>query len=230
MNAFSLKIIALTAMFIDHIGAVLVPYNTRAYWICRIIGRIAFPIFCFLLVEGFYHTKDVKKYLRRLGIFALISELPFDLLFSLGYGFSSLFKQQNVFFTLFLGLLVLYLMSISETKYGKNTFKSNLLSSLAIIAGCAAALLLAADYSFMGILLIVTFYIFRSSKYILTMAVVMVTYFSGYPIEVLAVISMIFILRYNGNKGPQGNKYFYYAFYPVHMLCIYFISLLPVFH
>ena len=99
-NSFWLKMIAITTMLIDHVGAVLLPQ----YPILRIIGRIAFPIFCFLLVEGFMHTHDVIRYMTRIGLFALISEIPFDLLF---YGRILDGTHQNVFFTLFIGLVML---------------------------------------------------------------------------------------------------------------------------
>lgn len=230
MNGFTLKIIALIAMAVDHTGAILLPYNTKEYWICRMIGRLAFPIFCFLLVEGFQHTRDVKKYLARLGIFALISELPFDLAFSAGNTITDYLRQQNVFFTLFLGLGVLYLMKLSETKYGKDTLKANFFGSLAVIAGCMAALLLSTDYSFMGILLIATFYVFHSHRFLLTAAVVLVLYLSGYQLEVIGALSLLFILRYNGKRGPEFNKYVFYAFYPVHIMLFYLLSLLPFFH
>ena len=104
LNSFWLKMIAITTMLIDHVGAVLLPQ----YPILRIIGRIAFPIFCFLLVEGFMHTHDVIRYMTRIGLFALISEIPFDLLF---YGRILDGTHQNVFFTLFIGLVMLYYLT-----------------------------------------------------------------------------------------------------------------------
>ena len=106
-----LKVVAAASMLIDHIGAVLIE-NTVLYenvnWtiaavICRLIGRIAFPLFCFLLVEGFIHTSNIKKYIARIGLFTLISEVPFDLAL---FGRITLYRQ-NVFFTLFIGLLML---------------------------------------------------------------------------------------------------------------------------
>ncbi|MBP3544518.1 MAG: hypothetical protein J6J86_09845, partial [Lachnospiraceae bacterium] len=117
----TLKIIAIITMFIDHIGAAIFENNEitmcvmakgeHAYviWgladlVLRLIGRIAFPIFCFLLVEGFLHTRDVKKYALRLGAFCLISEIPFNLAF---FGQPLYAGHQNVFFTLLIGLLVL---------------------------------------------------------------------------------------------------------------------------
>ena len=81
MSTFALKLIAIITMAIDHVTAVFIPNNTEVYLVGRLIGRLAFPIFAFLLVEGFFHTSNIKKYLTRLGIFALISELPFDLAF-----------------------------------------------------------------------------------------------------------------------------------------------------
>ena len=105
LTGSTLKIIAMIAMLIDHIGAAVLVRVIRStgdmslyegYTILRKIGRIAFPIFCFLLVEGFIHSSDKKKYALRLGIFALLSEVPFDLAFqSKVVGF----EYQNVFFT-----------------------------------------------------------------------------------------------------------------------------------
>ena len=94
INTFTLKMIALIAMLCDHLGHTLFPQLS----ILRIIGRISFPIFAYVLVEGFFYTRDVKKYLTRLGLMALLSEIPFDLMASqkvLEFG------HQNVFFTLF---------------------------------------------------------------------------------------------------------------------------------
>lgn len=230
MNAFLLKIFAMIIMLTDHIGALLIPADTEAYIICRSIGRLAFPIFCFLLVEGFYHTRDVKKYMKRLAVFALISEIPFDLAFSGRTSKLSFLLQQNVFFTLLIGLVVLYGMKFVEKKYEKRSLLIGLLQGLCVLTGCAAAIFLNTDYSFMGVLLIVAFYIFRGNKVLLTLALFFVTNYTGFPLEGLASLSVLFILNYNGKKGPQGNKYFYYIFYPAHILILYFISLLPMFH
>src|SRR5690554_6284341 len=93
MTSLILKILALTTMIIDHYGAIL-QSNILIY---RIIGRLAFPIYCFLLVEGYFNTSNVKNYAKRLFIFALISEIPFDLVFYGQIGF----EHQNIFFTLF---------------------------------------------------------------------------------------------------------------------------------
>jgi len=229
VNGFALKLIAVVTMLIDHVTAVLIPEGTLWYMIGRSIGRLAFPIFCFLLVEGLLHTKNVKKYLIRLGIFALLSEIPFDLAFSNKTMNMAFLYQQNIFFTLFIGLAVIYAMSIIEKKYANNMILSNLFDSLVVIAGCAISILLLTDYQYLGILLIVAFYLFRGNKIVLTIAVFIVTAFLGNPLEGLGTISMLFIWLYNGKRGPQFNKYIFYAFYPVHILSIYLISLLPMF-
>ena len=212
-------------MLIDHIGATLIPMHTDSYLIFRSIGRLAFPLFCFLLVEGLQHTRSVKKYLIRLGIFALVSELPFDLAFSddIRTGF---YLQQNVFFTLFIGLLTIYLMSLLNSKFQKKQLVNGLLQSSIIIIGCAVAILLHTDYTFMGILLIVSFYLFREKKLLLALFLFLITNFTGFYLEGLATLSIIFILAYNGKKGPEGNKYFFYVFYPAHILLLYLIKLM----
>ncbi len=229
MNGYILKIIAIVTMFIDHMAAVLIPPDTAAYLVCRSIGRLAFPIFCFLLVEGLLHTGNVKKYLLRLGVFALISEIPFDLAFPVkNYRYGFLY-HQNVFFTLFIGLVVIYFMRKIDMKFAKKVFVGNLIDTLIVMAGCIAAYLLYTDYQYLGILLIVSFYVFRGNKILLTLAVLLVNRLFGSGIQVLAALSMVFIWYYNGKRGPQGNKYIFYIFYPAHILLLYFISLLPVF-
>ena len=112
LSGSTLKIIAIITMLIDHIGATIlwmeIIYNGDQlyglYYLCRSIGRISFPIFCFLLVEGFMHTSDVKKYAVRLGIFALVSEIPFDLALGQQLIYA---KHQDVFFGLVIALLVM---------------------------------------------------------------------------------------------------------------------------
>ena len=105
LNSFTLKIIAIITMIIDHIGYVFLPVGTAYYDIARAIGRISFPIFCFLIVQGFFHTRSHINYLIRLLIFALLSEIPFDLAFH-----KTLFywNSQNVFITLALGLFAIF--------------------------------------------------------------------------------------------------------------------------
>ena len=161
ISGSTLKMIAIVTMLIDHIGAAVLARllmvnglgeldqtNTDAimqwlsangalygtYTVMRMIGRVAFPIFCFLLVEGFLHTHDVKKYAMRLGLFALLSEIPFDLAFS-----SKIleFNYQNVFFTLFIGLLTMIAYRAVEEKEEWNQALKVILYILIVAAGRA---------------------------------------------------------------------------------------------
>ncbi len=222
MNSYHLKLIAIITMLIDHVGAVLVPGNTMLNFIMRCIGRLSFPIFVFLLVEGFHHTKDVKKYLMRMGAFALISEIPFDLAF---YGKVLEFHHQNIFFTLFLGLLCMYLMSKVEKKFKQNIIIMNLLNALLTLVFGIAAYLLKTDYDYRGIILIVAFYLFRGSKLLLGLSLLFISgYLLGY-INIIATLAILPIAFYNGQKG-KNIKYTFYIFYPAHLLILAVINLL----
>ena len=199
-------------MLTDHIGAVLFP---SALWL-RFIGRIAFPIFCFLLVEGFYHTRDVKKYALRLLAFCFISEIPFDLAFN---GAVLETGSQNVFFTLFLGLVMMWLMKKCEDSY---KYKAFIVLVFIVCAGAAA--FLSTDYSAGGILIIFIFYYFREKTLLKFILFGIVSYvFFGW-IEMFCLIAIIPILLYNGERGPS-MKYVFYAFYPVHLLILSAIAL-----
>ena len=221
MNSYHLKLIAIITMLIDHTGAVLVPSNTMLYLIMRCIGRISFPIFVFLLVEGFHHTKDIKKYLMRMGAFALISEIPFDLAF---YGKLLDFKHQNIFFTLTLGLFCMYLMREVEKKLYKNIILMNLMNALITLVIGFVAYILKTDYDYRGIILIVAFYLFRESKLLRGLSLLFVSgYLLGY-INVIATTAIIPIAFYNGQKG-KSIKYLFYIFYPAHLLILAAINL-----
>ena len=176
LSGSTLKWIAIVTMLIDHIGAVLFEngfikaYNqqlsgafsysvTHAVWYADIwmrrIGRVAFPIFCFLLVEGFFHTSNRKKYALRLGIFALVSEVPFDLAFR-----SSIleFTYQNVMVTLFIGFLTIWAMEVLRRK---NPAWMAVAAGLGVLTGYLAR----SDYGWKGIILILIFYLFIISPW-----------------------------------------------------------------
>lgn len=209
LDSFTLKIIALLTMIIDHVGAFLFPQ----YWELRIIGRISFPIFAFLVVEGFYHTKDLQKYMKRLAVFAVISEIPFDLV-STGRIFD--IGRQNVFFTLFLGVLLMYFY---ESQYSK-----------AAKAGCVILILLAGDifrtdYGAWGVLMIFCFYLFRDSIWGKIASMVFINVFAFGFLQSFAVLALIPICLYNGERGLD-IKYFFYAIYPIHLLLLFLIRIM----
>lgn len=225
LNSSMLKTLAVVTMFIDHFALVILYWGIlypnipitegtdlykvyEIYQICRFIGRFAFPIFCFLLIEGFIHTSNRKKYAIRLGIFAVLSELPFNLavdnqLFSL--------EHQNVFFTLLIGLLTIWAMEYLERI-------QPIFMWLIAALGCGLAYVIQCDYDYQGILLIVILYLFRHYKLLQAAAGALSLYW-----EWPAMLSFIPILMYNGKKG-WNMKYFTYAFYPAHLLILYIIS------
>ncbi len=202
-------------MLIDHIGAVLYPDLI----VLRIIGRLAFPIYCFLLVQGFLHTSNLKRYMARIGVFAVLSEVPFDLARS-GHWFD--LEAQNVFISLFLGLCCMTIYRFGA----KRQHPVIMLSS--ILAACILAQLIRVDYQWLGILFIMIFYIWHTSKQICYTAFITVTIVYCVSVmswlQAVSVCALIPIYWYNGKRGKYSFRYVFYFFYPVHLLILYFIS------
>jgi hypothetical protein len=228
LSGSTLKIIAIVTMFIDHYAAVVIKrmltqerwYTQELYdqyYLLRDIGRIAFPIYCFLLVEGYRHTRNVWKYTLRLVMFAFISEIPFDL--ALYFRLVD-FDHQNVFFTLFLGLLTIRFMDLVWQKYQHTAMGWSAAVGVAFL-GVLAADLLHTDYSGDGVLCIIIFFIFRSSRLWQTVGGTI-----GYVNlldEPTATFAFIPIAAYNGKRG-LNLKYLFYTFYPAHFLLLYLIG------
>lgn len=220
LNGNVLKIIAILTMIIDHIGAALIEPRMmqmmaagdqgspelmawlRVDHVLRFIGRTSFPIFCFLLAEGFLHTRDTKKYAGRLLLFALISEIPFDLAF-----FGSWFDPgyQNVFFTLFLGLAAL--TAIKE--FRETPWKQ----AVAVVASCGCAMLINSDYGAFGVFFVILLYLLRYDPRLQT-----ILGSASLLWEPAAILAFLPIRMYNGARGHWNLKYVFYAFYPVHLL------------
>lgn len=238
LTGHTLKLIAIFTMLIDHIGYALLevgllPRISDAvlagnsfdflpadyhFWynfdlVLRFIGRLAFPLFCFLLAEGFQHTKNVKKYALRLGIFALLSEVPFDL--TVSNTFFDL-SSQNVFFTLLTGVLVLWGMQYFEATLPTPMVP---LRYLVAITGMMAAHFLQTDYAAFGVLLIVLLYEFRNNRTWQCIAGAILMLFNSYT----GPLAFLLIFFYNGERGKQLPKYFFYAFYPVHLLVLFLL-------
>lgn len=220
-----LKIIAIISMTIDHMGVILIypkinlmPDEAKKlyylYIATRIIGRIAFPIFAFLIAEGALKTANIKKYLSRLLLFALISEIPYDIatngrIFDMG--------SQNIFWTLAAGLGII--MLIKNKKYtGK--LKAIILSvSLCVVSSFLS-------FSLGGIMLILSFYIFRYDEKRLIPSVFISTFIMTMTSSLLQLFSLLagpFIYLYNGKRGGV-NKYLFYAYYPLHLLVLFLIA------
>ncbi len=209
MNSFQLKWIAIITMLIDHTGAILFPREM----IFRIIGRIAFPIFCFLIVEGYFHTRDICRYIMRLGVFALLSEIPYDLAF---HGNVLEFGGQNVFFTLMLGVLMMYAVERSSLIPVKIAD---------VLLAMWAAGFLHTDYGYKGIVLILIYYVLHEKKMKAVCAGALWNFTYGIKaIQNYGVFAAVPLAFYNGMRGPK-LKYFFYIFYPGHLLVLYMLSL-----
>lgn len=245
-SGFTLKMIAVVTMFIDHMAAAVgerilfyVPQGQIGFvdehWqLCynivlalRSIGRMAFPIYCFLLVEGLLHTKNAKKYTLRMLAFAFLSEIPFDLAFN--HTVLEL-KSNNVFWTLWLGLVCMIGVRWIERKLQIQTPKKWLfyiqllgkriaIMAVILITMGLAEYVLCTDYGASGIAAIMVMYLLRNHRqWAFGVSVVILGLMAG-VIEFLALLMLYPLSRYNGTRGRQ-MKYFFYAFYPVHLIVI----------
>ncbi|WP_455716104.1 TraX family protein [Anaerosporobacter sp.] len=225
ISGSTIKLIAIITMLIDHSAATIIGYlpvyNSTIYTIyvsMRNIGRIAFPCFCFLLIEGFIHTRSRVKYAIRLALFALISEIPFDLALNHELMDNS---HQNVFFTLFIGFVTITLLNTVIYKKQWNKIIKIILALIICAAGLKIALVLKTDYDAVGVLTIIIMYLLRNYKTAamyggcMTLTLWMLQ-------EAYAFIGMIPIALYNGTRGFK-LKYFFYIFYPAHLLILYAI-------
>lgn len=243
ISGYWLKMIAVITMLIDHSAAtilerILVQMPSWApatvdnweQWyrldlLLRGIGRMAFPIYCFLLVEGFHYTHSRRKYAARLFVFALISEVPFDM--ALNQSVLE-FSYNNVFFTLFLGLRVIMAADWVMERFSSDNLTSEIgrITLLVVIGmvGCAlASYVISCDYGASGVIAIYIMYLLRSKRELgFALAVVSLGVFSG-ELELLALLMLIPLHFYNGTRGKQ-HKYFFYAFYPLHLLLLALIA------
>lgn len=203
LTSFHLKVIGIAAMLCDHIGVVFLPELT----FLRIIGRISFPIFAFLLVEGYFHTKSIPKYMSRLLLMAFISEVPYDLVM---FGRIVDFRRQNVFFTLFLGILMLYLF---ETRSGNIT---KIISLVLVLLASEAVI---SDYNSSGLIMILGFYVYHERTWMrgITNAYINIQVIGG--IQSYGTLALIPIGFYNGRQGP-GYQRLFYASYPVLLIVL----------
>lgn len=226
LNAMWLRILALALMLSDHLWATVIPGND---WM-TMIGRLAFPIFAFQIAEGYYHTSNFKRYALRLLVFALISEIPFNLM--MGSSVINPF-HQNVMFTLLLGLLGI--RAIDQARKSGGWWKALLIVLLVILGGAVGFV----DYGYLGVLTVIAFGILRDfpgAKAAQLLAMILLhgvlvkgRVFPVGPLEIpaqsFAILALIPIWLYNGEKGPRNRvlQYGSYVFYPAHMLILHLI-------
>lgn len=235
LNAFQLKIIACVIMVIDHTGVLFFPNKL----VFRIIGRLAFPIFAFFISEGYIYTRSVSRYLTRLGVCAVLFQIPdwfsgiYGALFNVpGFGVRYVL---NIFSTLFFGLLsIMFFDRFKEKNLWLSFLSIALVASVAEISG--------ADYGAYGVLYIVVFYLsnrniknmfiggmFLNGAYALysisSALISKESIFSANIIQPFSMLAILLISLYNGDRG-RNAKYFFYIFYPAHLIILQVIKII----
>lgn len=203
LSGSSLKVIAMVTMVIDHTACYFVSGGWE-YVCMRGIGRIAFPIFAFLIAEGYRHTRRKWNYGRHLLIFAFISEIPWMLLHT--------DVSHNVLFTLLAGLCCIAILDKLENH--------KILPLLVVLVIALATSVLNTDYGIQGVALVLMFYLFKD-KPLLQLLFALPLFYDFYPLGILASFGLISL--YNGERGfikGAYSKFLFYAFYPSHLMMI----------
>lgn len=215
-----LKFIAILTMLIDHIGIALIPSTTPLYWICRVVGRIAMPIFCYKIALGFIHTRNLSKYAYRILLMTLCAQIPFAWL-ALGLPPSAYWLGAwNVGLTFLCGLAFLKCYTGSQ-----NTLLKSLTLLLILIISSFG------DYGPYGVLMILLFYYqitYKLSFPLIALLLTLLTYFfyglggiSSLFFLQLASLGGLICIRYLPDQPmPYLSRYFFYSFYPLHMLIL----------
>lgn len=231
IDALTLKLIAMALMLLDHTWATVwsVPWFTM-------VGRLAFPIFAFQIVEGFFHTSDRKRYMRRMLVFALLSEIPFNLMLADSFVYPF---HQNVMFTFLIALVLMQWMEQSKLSKPKHLA----VTAVCVVLGFIVGLLSFVDYNHYGVFMVLLFYWtyrmpFGWAVQLLGMlylndamgGLVLTAELFGRTVEfgqqMLAVLALIPIWLYDGRQGYHSKavQYACYGFYPLHMLALYLLS------
>ena len=247
VTSFVLKIIAIISMLIDHTTVALYEVIPGDMWdiydVGRWIGRTAFPLFCFMIVEGYYHTRNKWRYLGSLIFLAIISEIPFDALIA-NNGFVLEYSSQNVFFTLALGLFAIIIIDGVNEKV-ENIYLSKILQLAAVLVILVSSLQMSADYGIVGVVLILFIYYFEKmqaglakinekfasdkTKFVLAGIAVLIwlvsyDFLAGRVSESFGFPAVVLIMLYNGQRGSYKiPKYVFYFFYPVHLIVLFLI-------
>ncbi|MBE6906804.1 MAG: hypothetical protein E7476_11080 [Ruminococcaceae bacterium] len=211
MNALALKIIALVSMFIDHF-AVAFPsfFSETGFLVMRCVGRVAFPIFAFLIARGCVYTKDRRRYFLRILLLAVISQIPYT------YALHS--SKANILFTLAASVAAIILLENIRSR------NHRILSAVFLIPICFASPYL--DYGWKGVLLIVLLYYIQEpvqTGWFLVFALMLIynpirsrDYLFYY---LSAVVAVPFLVAYNSRQGYKGRvlQYGFYLLYPLHL-------------
>lgn len=258
VSGTALKIIAMVGMTVEHFAKIVLAYVTGAVWgpmlksglltdaeFSRIddfvhltlykVGDIAYPLFFLLVAEGYRHTRDRKKYLARMFLFALISELPFDLgffsVFSAREGtFPFYWEYQNVLFTYFFAIACLYGMDQIKGRFagaeGRQRILPAFFAGVCLIAAGGLAELLQCDYGAFGVITVVLLYWLRDRRVLQACAVLLAdSIATGSQPNGFLLAAALAILLYSGKRGKAMPRYFFYLYYPAHIFLFYLVTL-----
>ncbi len=202
-----LKIIAILTMLIDHIGRVFFPDNL----ILMIIGRVSFPLFCWFITTGISYTKNIYNYATRVFVLAVISQIPYHLLFT-NHNF-------NVCFTLFFGIIIIIICNSKLSIY----VKSILVSIIFFIPD-----FLHFDYGSYGIATIILMYFLKNKFELLLLSytaisilAIQIYHYETLQLYAIVSISLIIFIR---NDKLRIKRIFNYSFYPIHLFILFLIS------
>ena len=236
-TSFLLHMMAMVFMLCDHLWGTVVRGND---WL-TCIGRLAFPIYAFMLVEGYFHTKNLKKYVCRLLVFAVLSEIPFNL----AIGSRMFFPiHQNVLWSF---LISIGLIHWNESVRGKRLWLRILVGIATVGIAYIGGIITFVDYYNAGILMVLAFYFFRGKKWWCYLGQLVCMWYInfemleglGYEVDILgktvfiarqgiALLALIPIWLYRGKQGYHSKplQYIYYVFYPIHLLILGIIKVL----
>ena len=213
-----LKILACIAMFADHAAKAWLARGMTYTLLSQVLGRIAFPIYCFFITEGFFHTQSPRKYILRLLLFGILSEVQYDIIFHRAVWYP---KNQNVLFILALGLLMFVCLSKVESIRTMRIELSWVLRLLIVAGFATAAHYLCLDYKERGMLCMAVLYFLRDQRPrsvpVMWACLPLNMKNCSNPGSFLSAFPLHF---YNGDRGKANLKYFFYWFYPVHQLFI----------
>lgn len=221
----ALKVIAAFFMLIDHSAVFFLSKDMPAYIVMRIVGRIAFPIFAYLVSEGIFYSKNLNAYCLKLLIVAVLTEIPINIAMT---GKVIAIGSSNVLFTFALAVLPFAALKTAENKTKNKTF-SRLIFGVTAVLAFTLAIIFKPDYDVGGVALVWTFYVFREYRYFClgAAAAAIAVFRINKPMELFALLSLVFLFFANGERGwirTRAQKLFFYLFYPLHMLVLYLLS------
>ena len=220
LNTLQLKTIATFLMLIDHIAYTLIPQSETIYWIMRIVGRIAAPLFWFCFVEGYRYTRDRVKYIARLAVASAVMMLGNSTIHTIvGHSFDVGLMQPNMFMTMLLmAIIIEFVESAIQLLKDRNQFEGLICALISISLGIAVGLY--AEYGWIALFSISILYFIKNKplRYIAFACInLILCIWQSSFVQVFMIASIPLMLLYNNEKPKRSAKWFFYVFYPTHL-------------